>query len=122
MLMNKKAVIFGILCLGLLTISSLTFAGETLVIEGSNTVYPIANLVAARFQEINSDITVTVGGAGSGVGIASLLNGQCDIADASRFPKDAEITIANASGIEMIVHTVAKDGIIIIVSPFSNLD
>lgn len=115
--MNKKAVIFGILCLGLLTISSLTFAAETLVIEGSNTVYPIANLAAARFQEINPDITVTIGGAGSGVGIASLLNGQCDIADASRFPKDAEITIANTSGIEMIVHTVAKDGIIIIVHP-----
>jgi len=58
--MNKKTVLLGILCLGILAISNFTLAAETLVIEGSNTVYPIANLAAARFQEINTDITVTV--------------------------------------------------------------
>ncbi len=115
--MKKKATIFGILVLGILVVSNFAFAAETLVIEGSNTVYPIANLASARFQEINSDITVTVGGAGSGAGIATLINGQCDIADASRYPKESEITESNSSGVVLRVHTIAKDGIVIIIHP-----
>jgi phosphate transport system substrate-binding protein len=115
--MNKKTVLLGILCLGILATSNFTLAAETLVIEGSNTVYPIANLAAARFQEIKTDITVTVGGAGSGAGIAALINGQCDIADASRYPKESEILESNSSDVDLIVHTIAKDGIVIIVHP-----
>ncbi|MEJ5229049.1 MAG: substrate-binding domain-containing protein, partial [Pseudothermotoga sp.] len=57
---------------------------ETLVIKGSNTVYPIAQLWAERFQKLYPDVVITLEGAGSTTGITALFNQTADIANSSR--------------------------------------
>ena len=61
--------------------------------------------------------SVTVTGGGSGVGIAALIDGEVDIATASREMKAEEIEAAKANGINPVENTVAIDGISVIVNP-----
>ena len=54
---------------------------------------------------------------GSGTGIAALINGTLDIANASRAMKDKEIEEAKANGVEAVEHVIAIDALAIIVNP-----
>lgn len=69
----------------------------------------LADALAETFMEANSGVTVTVEYSGSSAGIESLLNGSCDIGDASRNLKDSE---KSGGAVENIV---AIDGIAVIV-------
>ncbi len=86
-------------------------------INGSTTVFPIAQTAAEEFMKENPSVNVSVRGTGSGNGIASLISGTCDIADASRPMKQSEINMAKANGINPVPHIIAKDAIAIIVNP-----
>jgi len=101
--------------------SGLAFAGETLTIQGSSTVLPIAQKAAEVYME-NNDVNITVRGGGSGNGIAALVDGATDIADASRFIKDKEISEAIANGVFPVPHRVAMDGIAVVVNPANSVD
>ncbi|MFA7711017.1 MAG: substrate-binding domain-containing protein, partial [Candidatus Neomarinimicrobiota bacterium] len=92
---------------------SLALAGGStkLRVEGSTTVLPIAQLAAEEFMNANPDVTISIQGGGSGVGVASLIEGTCDIADASRAMKDDEIKKAVDKGVNPVAHVVAMDGI-----------
>ncbi|MBN1824029.1 MAG: phosphate ABC transporter substrate-binding protein [Endomicrobiales bacterium] len=90
---------------------------KTIVIEGSTTVLPIAQIAAEEFMNNDPSAKITVRGGGSGVGITSLIEGTCDIADASRAIKDAELANAAGRGISPKAHVVAMDGIAVIVHP-----
>jgi phosphate transport system substrate-binding protein len=94
---------------------------ETLTIKGSTTVLPIAQACAEAYMDAHSDITISVQGGGSGVGIASLLDGTCDIADASRSIKEKEIGQAKEAGVEPVEHVVARDAIAVVVHPSNPL-
>jgi len=118
---NLKSV-SSIVCTALfavtLGLSLLSAASQKkIVIEGSTTVLPIAQKAAEVFMNNNPDANITVRGGGSSVGITSLLEGTCDIADASRSIKDAELQKAASRGIEPKAHVVAMDGIAVIVNP-----
>jgi phosphate transport system substrate-binding protein len=65
--------------------------------------------------------SIQVNGGGSGTGIAALLNGTINIANASRELKPSEYEQAKASNINPIEHKVALDGIAIIVHPSNTL-
>lgn len=97
-------------------ISSAAEKMKKVVLEGSTTVLPIAQKAAEVFMNNNPDADITVRGGGSGVGITSLIEGTCDIADASRAMKDAEIQKAEAKGIKPKAHVIAMDGIAVIVN------
>jgi phosphate transport system substrate-binding protein len=88
-----------------------------IVIEGSTTVLPVAQAAAETFMRQNPTIDITVRGGGSGVGIASLIDKTCDIGDASRQIKDAELDKATSNGVSPQAHVVAMDGICVIVNP-----
>jgi phosphate transport system substrate-binding protein len=90
---------------------------EDLTIKGSTTVLPIAQACAEAYMDAHSEITISVQGGGSGVGIASLLDGTCDIADASRAIKEKEINQAKEAGVEPMEHVVARDAIAVVVHP-----
>lgn len=90
--------------------------GGKLAIEGSNTMLPLAQKWAAAFKT-SGGVDVSVQGAGSGQGITALINGTCQIADASRPAKDEEKAKAKTAGFEMYETAVARDGITIIVNP-----
>ena len=63
------------------------------------------------------DIRLSVTGGGSGTGIASLVNGTVDIANASRQIKSSEIDLAREQGVEPVEHIIAWDAIAVIVNP-----
>ena len=85
----------------------------TITIKGSSTVLPIATLCAEQFMEDNPDITVSVAGGGSSVGIRSVAEGEADIGDASREVKQSEI---DEFGDIFYDNKVALDGVAVIVS------
>ncbi len=89
----------------------------TLTITGSTTVLPIAQKSAEVFMDKHSDVNISVRGGGSSVGIAALLDGTVQIADASRSIKTKEFKAAREKGINPVGNVVAKDGIAVIVNP-----
>src|SRR5687768_1538018 len=85
--------------------------------KGSDTIVNLALAWAERYQSEHQDIRISVTGGGSGTGIASLINGTVDIANASRQIKEEEIDEAKSNGIEPAEHIVARDAIAVIVNP-----
>ncbi|MFA5157365.1 MAG: PstS family phosphate ABC transporter substrate-binding protein [Candidatus Omnitrophota bacterium] len=108
-----------------LTLLALGFAlpcyAEKIVVAGSTTVLPIAQKAAEVFMDKNSSADISVRGGGSSVGIASLIDGTCDIADASRAIKDAELDKAVSNGRSPKAHVVAMDGICVVVHPSNDI-
>jgi len=105
------------LVLAVASAGSAEAAGNELTIKGSTTVLPVAQVMAEVFMDRNPDIDISVQGGGSGVGIASLLDGTTDIADSSRKIKDKEISKAKENGITPHEIVIAMDGIAVIVHP-----
>jgi phosphate transport system substrate-binding protein len=96
-------------------------AKETLQIEGSTTVGPIAEAFAEYFNKSNPNVNVTVKMTGSGDGAAALIDGRCNIATMSRFMKPAEYQKAVEKNILPCCHVVAMDGVCIAVHPSNPL-
>ena len=90
---------------------------ETLQIDGSTTVGPIADAFAEYFKSIQPDLAVTVKKTGSGDGAAALIDGRCDIATMSRFMKPEEFEKAVANKVLPVAHVVAMDGVCVAVHP-----
>ncbi len=95
---------------------------QTLVVKGSNTVYPIAQLWLEEFSKMYPQVKVTLEGAGSTTGIKALLDGTADVANASRFLKKSEIDAMMNAGKYFVPIVVAYDGIAAIVNPKLQLD
>ncbi|MFC1566688.1 phosphate ABC transporter substrate-binding protein [bacterium] len=107
-----------------LMLFQLGYAMDEITMEGSTTVLSIAQIAAEVYMDNNADVDISVRGGGSGVGIASLLEGTCDIADASRPIKDKELNKAVEKGINPVAHVVAMDALCIVVhssNPIKNL-
>jgi len=85
--------------------------------KGSDTMVNLALGWAERYQSEQPEVRISVTGGGSGTGIASLINGTVDIANASRKIKEEEIDEAKSNGIEPVEHIVARDAIAVIVNP-----
>lgn len=112
----KKLLICAAVML-MLVISVEAFSKDSLQIEGSTTVGPIADAFAERFMQVYPQLDITVKKTGSGDGAAALVDNRCDIASMSRFMKSKEFKNAVDNGIYPVAHTVAMDGVCIIVHP-----
>ena len=66
--------------------------------KGSDTLVNVAQAWAEAYGTIEPSVVVAVSGGGSGTGIAALINGTVDIANASRAMKDREISLARDKG------------------------
>ncbi|KWT90972.1 PstS family phosphate ABC transporter substrate-binding protein [Candidatus Magnetominusculus xianensis] len=97
-------------------------AEESLRIDGSTTVLPIAQKAAEEFNKKNPNIKVSVTGSGSGNGIKALMDGTTDVATSSREAKEKEVAAAKSKGIEMTPFIVAYDGIVPVVHPSMKID
>ena len=86
-------------------------------IDGSSSVFPIAEAVAEEFLRGRERVHVTVGISGTGGGFQKFCLGESDIATASRPIKATEEATCAANGIEFIELPVALDGIAILVNP-----
>ena len=103
-------------------IQSVYAEDNSLVIQGSTTVLPIAQKCAEMFSQKYPGVDISVRGGGSGTGIAALIDGICDIADSSRPIKDKELNKAIDRKIDPISHVVAMDGIAVIVHPSNQVN
>ena len=84
--------------------------------KGSDTIVNIALAWAEEYRVVDPTVSIAVTGGGSGTGIASLINGTVDIANASRRMKEKEIEDAQSNGIEPIEHVVAIDALAVIIN------
>lgn len=120
--MFKKVSLLALIVLMITVVSGLVFAADSLTIQGSSTVLPIAQRAAEVYMEQNPDVNISVRGGGSGNGIAALIDSACDIADASRFIKDKEVKNAIEKGVYPVPHRVAMDGIAVVVNPANSVE
>jgi len=79
--------------------------------KGSDTLVNVAQAWAEEYRSVHPDTAVAVSGGGSGTGIAALINGTVDIANASRAMKQSEIDLAMAQGNEPVQHIVGYDAL-----------
>ena len=105
----------------ILSMLSVAVFAESITIKGSTTVFPIAQKAAEYFMDDNHDVDISVQGGGSGVGIASIIDGTADIGDASRPIKNKELNKAASRGVRPKAHVIAMDGIAVIVHPSNSI-
>ena len=89
---------------------------------GSDTLVNLALAWAEAYMGIHPEVSISVTGGGSGTGIAALVAGTVDIANASRAMSAEEIGAARANGIEPVRHVVALDAIAVVVHPSNPVD
>lgn len=94
---------------------------ESLTIKGSDTEVQLVSNLAEGFTQKSPQAKISVTGGGSGVGIASLLNGEIDIANSSRKMKDEENKQAKDKNLNVQEFILAVDGLAIIVHPTSQV-
>jgi phosphate transport system substrate-binding protein len=97
-------------------------AGASIQNKGSDTMVNLALAWAETYGPIHPEVQVAVTGGGSGTGIAALINGTVDMANASRSIKPEERSQAESNGIQPVEHVVAGDAIAIVVHPENPVD
>jgi phosphate transport system substrate-binding protein len=85
--------------------------------KGSDTLVNVAQAWAEEYQNVASDVAIAVSGGGSGTGIAAMINGTVDIANASRQMKDKEIKMAQDHGQNPVEHIVGYDALAVYLHP-----
>lgn len=77
----------------------------------------LALVWAENYQAANQDVRISVTGGGSGTGLAALVNGTVDVANASRQIKPEEQDQIAQGGHQAVEYVVASDAIAVIVNP-----
>jgi phosphate transport system substrate-binding protein len=86
-------------------------------IDGSSTVFPIAEAVAEEFQiSKRGKVRVTVGIAGTGGGFKRFCRGETDISNASRPILKEEMDACRAAGVKYMEIPVAFDALTVVVN------
>lgn len=92
-------------------------AKVSVTIKGSDTVLPLAQKEAEEMMKTNTDVSVTVVGGGTGVGLTALIDGTTDIAMASRDIKTEEKLKFSELKKEIEEVIIAYDALTVIVNP-----
>ena len=109
--MNWKQTTIGIIAASGVIMAGSAQARDLIQNKGSDTLVNVAQAWAEAYQEVDSSVAVAVTGGGSGTGIASLINGTVDIANASRAMKQKEIDLAKSKGQNPVQHIVGFDAL-----------
>lgn len=108
----KRIIHLMLACL-LFGVQSHSASAITLHVVGSTTVLPVVSTAANVYHQAHPQVTITVSGGGSGVGIASMIQHTADIGMASREIDAAEAAKLNG---KVRVITIAKDAVAVVVS------
>jgi phosphate transport system substrate-binding protein len=101
-----------------LTAPQLASAQSVIKMDGSSTVFPIAEAVAEEYQiSKHGKVRVTVGIAGTGGGFKRFCRGETDISDASRPILKEEMDACRAAGIKYMELPIAFDALTVVVNP-----
>jgi len=111
----KRIITIALLTAGLST--TLAVPARTLIQnKGSDTLVNVAQAWAETYPEVNPEVAVAVSGGGSGTGIAAMINGTVDIANASRKMEEKEIKAAEANGQHPVEHLVGFDALAVFIN------
>jgi phosphate transport system substrate-binding protein len=93
----------------------------SVIIDGSGTVYPLmAHIAESYMTNVQQDVSVEVGRAGSSAGFKKFIPGELDLSDASRAIKQEEIDQLTANGInyetDVLEIKLALDGLTIVIN------
>lgn len=88
---------------------------RSIKVKGSDTEVNLAVTLAERFYKLSPNFSVAISGGGSGLGIASLLNGQADIANSSRPLNSEEDSLFKVKRIKLHTIIFAEDATAFIV-------
>jgi phosphate transport system substrate-binding protein len=102
--------------------SEVSTAAQTIENKGSDTLVNLALAWAETYMAAHAEVRISVTGGGSGTGIAAMINGTVDIANASRAMKPEEIAAAEENGITPVEFVVARDAIAVVVHPSNPVD
>lgn len=107
-----KTIKIATLLLVLIAVGCGSKESKNTTVKGSDTMVILSQKWAEAFMKENPKMTIQVTGGGSGVGIAALINGSTDIANASRPIKPSEIDQIKEKYKENVVEIAcAKDGL-----------
>jgi phosphate transport system substrate-binding protein len=100
-----------------LTLPGAAFARDQIMLTGSSTVLPFANIVAEAFGQNTDFKTPVVEGGGTGAGIAKFCESadenSTDIANASRKMKSGEVSLCNKNGVSKVKEVrIGYDGVV----------
>lgn len=115
--MNRTIATFSAAMLLCATASACKTQQELVKVDGSSTVFPIAEAAAEDFQKTSNGVRVTVGVSGTGGGFKKFCAGEIDVSNASRPITPAEVEACKKGGVEYIELPIAYDGIAIVVNP-----
>lgn len=91
---------------------------QTVVVDGSSTVFPITEAVAEEFQnEFRGKYKVTVGAKGTGGGFKRFCRGETDVQNASRPILKLELDACKQTGVKFIELPIAYDATVVVVHP-----
>jgi phosphate transport system substrate-binding protein len=97
-------------------------SNEQISIDGSSTVFPLAEAAAEGFtRTATGGARVTVGESGTGGGFGKFCRGETQISNASRPIAAGEIEACSAAGIQYVEIPIAFDGISVVVHPSNPL-
>ena len=108
---TAKLTLGAALAAGAICLSVSAEARELIQNKGSDTLVNVAQAWAESYQKVKTDVAVAVTGGGSGTGIAAMINGTVDIANASRAMKKKELELAKSKGQNPIEHVVGFDAL-----------
>jgi len=99
------------------TLSIGSMVAREVMVKGSDTMLNLTQRLAEAFSAASPDVTVSVAGGGSGVGINAVVNGEVEIGNSSRSIKSKEISSARSNGVNPVEYAIAVDGLCVITNP-----
>ena len=115
MKVSRILVLIPLLVSPLATVSAVDIQRTLIQNRGSDSMAIAVVRWAEQYKRNNNTIGVAVSGGGTGTGIAALLNGTVDIANASREMTRREINMAKERGIAPVQHIVGYDAVAVYV-------
>jgi len=91
-------------------------------VDGSSTVFPLAQAAAESFNQDQAGVKISVGESGTGGGFQKFCAGETDISDASREISPEEVAACEKAGITYQQVQVANDGIAVVANPALGID
>jgi phosphate transport system substrate-binding protein len=96
-------------------------AQAAIKIDGSSTVFPIAEAFAEEFQiQKRGKVRVTVGVSGTGGGFKKFCRGETDMANASRPISVEEMENCRKAGVKYMEIPIAFDALTVVINPKNN--
>lgn len=90
---------------------------QTVLINGSSTVYPLSKEAAQRFERSSAGAHIDVKFSGTTAGFRSFCNGKTDISNSSRLINAEEKTLCESQGVRYLELPIAMDSIAVVVHP-----